>query len=83
MALDDFKDDNPLEKDPPNEDKWRHEEPGIPDWERDMGYETKEVDSDDTAYRFILTMVKSDKFVSDLSNCWISSRMKLDIKKWE
>lgn len=84
MALDDFKDDdnNPLRKDPPNEDKWRHEEPGVPNWEKDMDFEEKEVDLDQTAYRLILTMTKSDRFISDLSQAWISSRIALEIKLW-
>ncbi len=42
MSLDDFVSDDKLRKAPPNEDKWRYEEPGKAEWEEYMTFDEVE-----------------------------------------
>ena len=82
MSLDDFKDnnDNPLKEDPEEEDKWRYEEPDIPEWERYVRDDEKQ---DGESSRLILSITNSQiKFISDMSEAWISAKEYLELKLW-
>jgi len=83
MGLDEFKSDNPLSEDPPNEDKWRYEEPGVPQWERQINYDEELIDSDSTIKRIVLSIANPNvKFIQDQSEAWISSRLHIDIRSY-